>query len=218
MTALVEPEAQGANLAERAHAALLRRILLRQIPPGAPLIEERLARELTLSRTPLREALVRLAGEGLLVKHGRSPYAVRYVGAHEYFQSLRVRLLLEPEAAALAAGRIDDATAAALAARIRALAEERVQVERHWDADDALHGLVAGAAGNPILARTIADLRVWTRLFELTDPFDRVGPDAEEHLAILEAVAAGRAEAARRAMQRHLKQLERLMTKRISGA
>ena len=205
------------NLAEQAYLELRGRILTRRLPAGQQLVEERLARSLELSRTPLREALIRLLGEGLLVKLEGGSYAVRRITASEYFQSMKVRLLLEPEAATRAAGRIDESEAQALETIITSLAAHHHQVEAHWAADDRLHSLIAEASGNVVLARTIAFARTPARLFELTNPFERVAVDAAEHLLILHAAMHGDGKAAGRAMQQHLRNLERAMLAMISG-
>jgi len=144
------------SLAEQAYLDLRNRIMTRRLPAGQPLIEERLARSLELSRTPLREALIRLLGEGLLVKFEGSSYAVRRITASEYFQSMKVRLLLD---AARAADQIDRRAAAALKSLITSLGKRQHQVEEHWAADDRLHGLIAEASGNVVLARTIQSAR-----------------------------------------------------------
>ncbi|MGI9419601.1 MAG: GntR family transcriptional regulator [Geminicoccaceae bacterium] len=205
------------NLAEQAYLDLRNRIMTRRLPAGQPLIEERLARSLELSRTPLREALIRLLGEGLLVKFEGSSYAVRRITAVEYFQSMKVRLLLEPEAAARASGQISASDAASLKTLITSLGKKKYQVEEHWAADDRLHGLIADASGNIVLARTIQSARTPARLFELTNPFQRVAVDCEEHLAILNAAVEGDAKAAASTMQRHLHNLEREMRVMVTG-
>ncbi|MGH1479484.1 MAG: GntR family transcriptional regulator [Geminicoccales bacterium] len=210
-------ETMAPSLAEQAYLDLRNRIMTRRLPAGQPLIEERLARSLELSRTPLREALIRLLGEGLLVKFEGSSYAVRRITASEYFQSMKVRLLLEPEAAARAVDHIDRRAATSLKSLISSLGNRQHQVEEHWAADDRLHGLLADASGNVVLARTIQSARTPARLFELTNPFDRVAVDSKEHLAILDAAVQGDGKAASRAMQNHLRNLEREMLTMISG-
>ena len=156
-------------------------------------------------------------GEGLLVKFEGSSYAVRRITASEYFQSMKVCLLLEPEAAARAADQIDRRAAASLKSLIMSLGKRQRQVEEHWAADDRLHGLIAEASGNVVLARTIQSARTPARLFELTNPFERVAVDSDEHLAILDAAVQGDGKAATRAMQQHIRNLEREMLTMISG-
>jgi DNA-binding GntR family transcriptional regulator len=81
------------------------------------LVEGRLAERLQMSRTPLREALLRLEGEGLLVRANTRSYAVRRITASHYFQCLQVRERLESQAVCLAMGRVPPA-------EIRALREQ----------------------------------------------------------------------------------------------
>src|SRR5437764_737312 len=94
------------NLSEQAYRNLRELILVRRIAPGAPVVEGRLAEELKISRTPMREALVRLVGEGLLERADARSYSVRKVSATEYFQSMHVRETMETHAMDLAVDRI----------------------------------------------------------------------------------------------------------------
>jgi DNA-binding GntR family transcriptional regulator len=195
------------NLADQAHAKLARLILQRELPGGTMVIEARLAEQLHISRTPMREAMLRLAAEGLLVKHGSRSFAVRRVMPAEFFQSMKVRELLELEAIAAAAGKVPVSHIAAIEHDIARLARARTQERAHWDADDRLHLLFADASGNDVLARLIRELRVSTRLFEISSPFGRVQADGAEHLAVLACFSAGDIKGARRAMQKHLRNL-----------
>ena len=202
--AAAEPDGD-ANLADFAHAELSRLVLTRALPGGSFVIEGRLAERLGISRTPMREAILRLAAEGLLVKQGSRSYAVRRVDSVEFFQSLKVRELLEGEAVALAIGRIPPDEIASLRADVARLGRQGRQAAAHWDTDDRLHMLFPDALANRVLAGMIRQLRVNTRLFELTSPAGRVEADAAEHLAILDAYAAGDAARARAAMSTHLR-------------
>ena len=209
MSAVVAPvraEPEGdANLADFAHAELSRLVLTRALPGGSFVIEGRLAEQLKISRTPMREAILRLAAEGLLVKQGSRSYAVRRVEPVEFFQSLKVRELLEGEAVTLAIGRIPPETIAGLRAEVVRLGAQAQQAATHWDLDDRLHLLFPDALANRVLAGMIRQLRVNTRLFELISPSGRVEADVVEHLAILDAYAAGDAVRARAAMATHLR-------------
>jgi len=94
------------NLSNQAHRAISEMIQRRRLRGGEVIVEARLAEVLNISRTPLREALQRLEGEGLVIKGTRRSFMVRHVDLREYLQSLKVREILEPEAATLAIGRI----------------------------------------------------------------------------------------------------------------
>jgi len=208
------PAARGAenerpeNLAAQAYRGLRSLILERKIPPGSLVIEGRLVDELQMSRTPVREALVRLIGEGLLVRADARSYAVRSVPPVEFFQSMQVRETLETHAMDLAADRLPLEQIDALARDIRRLARETEQEAVHWQADDQLHLMFARASGNAVLVKTIETLRVNTRLFELAGPFGRVAKDGAEHLAILAAWRSGDIKEAKKALVMHLRNLQ----------
>jgi DNA-binding GntR family transcriptional regulator len=199
---------EGANMSARAYQALSKMIRSRQLRGGDSLVEQRLAAQLGISRTPLREAMQRLEGEGLLLKFANRSYVVRRVDLAEYLQSLRVREVLEAEAAAQAAGRIPGATIAPVRAAVLALETlEPYDTHTHWACDDRVHGLFIDACGNTVMAGILHDLRITTRLFEIAALADRLGPDSREHIAILDALEAGDVDGARVAMAAHARSL-----------
>lgn len=206
------------SLATRAYHVIKEKILNRELPGGSVVVEGRLATKLDLSRTPLREALRRLAGEGLLVKEGSRQFTVRQVSAAEFFQSMRVRELLETEAVVLAVGRLSPETTNDLRSQIRECATKSEQRKDHWLLDDRIHEHVAEASGNAVAARIIKDLRAATRMFEINRPFERVNADAQEHLAILDAIDAGDRDPARAAMRYHLQKIQAEVMDALSGA
>src|SRR4051812_30915687 len=89
---------EGENLGRRAYAAIRAMIMERRLPGGDILSEEKLAADLAISRTPVREALLLLQNAGLIQKEMNQPFRVRLVSNREYFQSMRLRELLEGEA------------------------------------------------------------------------------------------------------------------------
>ncbi|NTF50553.1 GntR family transcriptional regulator [Rhizobium rhizogenes] len=206
-----------ASLSERAYDELSRLILTRKLPGGSLVVEGRLAQQLDVSRTPMREAILRLAAEGLLIKQGSRSYAVRRVQPVEFFQALKVRELLEGETVELAIGRIKPETIEALRSDILRLGALEAQAAEHWDTDDRLHMLFPEALGNGVLVRMIQQLRVITRLFELTSPSGRVAADAAEHVAILDAFAKGDGRRARAAMVTHLRNVASEILDIVSG-
>ncbi|WP_346308895.1 GntR family transcriptional regulator [Limnohabitans sp.] len=206
----------SSNLTNRAYATVRSLILQRQLTGGEVLVEGRLVERLQMSRTPLREALLRLEGEGLLVRANARSYSVRRITAALYFQCLQVRERLESQAISLAMGRIPADEIRALRTNILAL-DSSQQGSSHWQADDEIHGLFARASGNEMLADTIAHLRVLCRLFEVVDPFNRIEDDRKEHLAILDAYIAGDEKRADEAVLDHLRNLARYTLLRLSN-
>ncbi len=199
---------QGVNLSSLAHRAISDMIRDRRLKGGESIIEARLADTLGISRTPLREALQRLEGEGLVRKVANRSYIVRHVDLSEYLHSLKVREILEAEAAALAVGSIPGEALAAVRHEINVLLKATsYHTHAHWQSDDNLHGLYIDHCGNPIMADMIRALRVTTRLFEIARLKDRLEPDSGEHLAILEALEARDKRAARLAVQVHCRSL-----------
>lgn len=205
------------NLAEQAYRSLRSLILERKIAPGAAVVEGRLAEDLRISRTPMREALVRLVGEGLLERADARSYSVRKVSPTEYFQSMQVRETMEAHAMDLAVDRVPAAEIEVLMRDIRRLAKETEQEAVHWQADDRLHLMFAQASGNAVLVRMIETLRVNTRLFEIAGPFGRVVRDGAEHLAILAAWREGDVRGAKKALLAHLRNLQQEALDVMSG-
>jgi DNA-binding GntR family transcriptional regulator len=203
------------KLGELAYQTLRRMILDKALRSGGPVVEGRLAEELNISRTPMREALLRLEGEGLLVRAGARSYSVRFVSVQEYFQAMKVRELLETEAVGLAIGKLDKSDVQQLIKKIKALRSGQ-QEQAHWQVDDQVHTMMARASGNEVLARTIDLVRTNSRLFELVTPFNRIEEDRAEHLAILEAYMDDDAERARSAVRAHLQNLRRYVLDRLA--
>ncbi|WP_281366307.1 GntR family transcriptional regulator [Paraburkholderia fynbosensis] len=209
------PSAGSEKLGELAYHTLRRMILDKALRSGGPVVEGRLAEELNISRTPMREALLRLEGEGLLVRAGARSYSVRFVSAQEYFQAMRVRELLEAEAIGLAIGKIDKKVVQQLIKKIKGLSSGQ-QEQAHWQLDDQVHTMMARASGNGVLAHMIDLVRTNSRLFELVTPFNRIEDDRAEHLAILEAYLTDDAEASRAAVRQHLQNLRHFVLERLA--
>ncbi len=188
---------------DRAYETLLQWISGRELGAGSVLDERRLAEAIDVSRTPLRSALSRLHGEGYIVKLSNGAMVVRDIGSGEVLELLVVRRLLEPEAAALAAGKIPSVMLERLKVRLAdaGAADGSASV---WLAGDEVHDLIAEHCGNRSLSGFIQEARHRIRMSTI----ERVpGRDAQailEHTAIVEALIAGDREAARTAMTEHL--------------
>lgn len=202
------------TLSEKAYRALSRMIQQRDLPSGTPILEVQLADYLGISRTPLRQALQRLESEGLLRKLESRSYVVRQVELKEYLQSLKVREILEAEAAALAIGRVDKDAISRARVTVRDVQAQRpYDMLAHWRSDDEVHDLFICACGNAVIRDLLHSLRVTTKLFEIERLSERLEPDSRQHEAILDGLETEDAEAARTAVVTHLRSLFEFATR-----
>lgn len=203
------PDTTSTSLVTAAYDAVLDMILSGTLTGGTILQERRLAEQLGVSRTPLREALGRLEGEGYVARQGRN-LLVTKISMQEVMEVLAVRRLLEAEAVRLAVGRIPKHELAAIRRAITDMGDAaHTSNPHHWWVDDLLHLTIAEASGNALLARYVSELRNRTRMFGLSAIPERFDPGQREHLAILEAIEAGDADLAERRMRDHLENAKR---------
>ncbi len=196
------------NLASLTYKAVSDMIRHRRLKGGHVIVEAKLAETLGISRTPLREALQRLEGEGLVRKGDGRNYVVRRVDIGEYLQSLRLRLLIEPEAAALAIRNIPRRRLIEVRREIHDLLDATAyHTDAHWFSDDNLHNMIIDYCGNAVMAEVLRELRATTRLFEIDRLKDRLKPDSTEHLVIIEAIERGDLDATRAAVATHIESL-----------
>jgi len=200
------PAPASGLLSDRAYAALRDGLISLQVAPGAPIDEDALTRELGVGRTPVREAVRRLALEGLVVVYPRRGTFASTIDITSLSDITDVRSQLEPHAAARAAALADDADrqeAAALVAELeRAAASQRSLIEL----DARVHRFVHRCSRNPYLARDLdrylnMSLRIWHLTFDRLPPLD---DPVREHRALLEAIGRGDAEAARAIALEHV--------------
>jgi DNA-binding GntR family transcriptional regulator len=191
-------------MADRAMEQIRDMIFSGDLPGGAVIQDRKLAEQLGLSRTPVREALGRLAGEGYLRRDKRL-LTVHSVSVEEVMEILATRWLLEGETARLAAGRISSKQIEMLKSAILGMVDpNEVSHDRHWTVDDLIHLSIAEASGNRLMAKLVKDLREKTRMFGLSRIPRRFDPGKAEHLSIIDAIERGDGEAASRAMREHI--------------
>jgi DNA-binding FadR family transcriptional regulator len=218
---IVEPQRLYRRIAEQLRAL----ISTGELAVGSRRPAEReLAKQLGVSRPSVREALIALevehvievrTGSGIYVlkPHARPPARKKANGAVEWgpLELMRARELVESEVAALAARNAKKADLQLIGRALQQMREEVANGQIPRDGDEAFHNAIAQACGNEVLRDTIRGYWQARRgvLFErLGDYFeDQTSWDAAliEHAAVLEAIRAHDAGAARSAMQRHLK-------------
>lgn len=199
------------SLADAVYERLWKRIVNLEFPPGARLSEETLARELGVSRTPVREALLRLGEVGLVRVSPRRGFAVPEVSAADLGELYDLRAALEGFAIRRAAPLLPDADIRAQRERQRdaherAMAGSPAAAERFFQADIALHELLQRHGGNRRSARIVADVMGQLALRSMRaaqDPEQRLLAIAE-HNRILDALEARDPAAAAAAMEAHV--------------
>lgn len=201
------------SISEQAYQYLRSLILAEKISAGDIFTERRLAEQINASRTPLRTAINRLEGEGLIERMANGSIIIRQVAVEELLEILLIRRILEGEAAAQSAQRVQPEVVSDMIAQTRTLlADPDIEFDPFWYYDDSFHLFVAKGSGKPLLANIIENLRNKARMCHITRMERNFEAQASEHLAVLEAIKAQDSEGARIAMINHLDQVrERLM-------
>lgn len=186
-----------------AYDTIKRRIIELKLAPGASFTEGELAATLKFSKTPVREALLRLRQEGLVEAVARSGYRVAPVTIKHARDLFQVRGLLEVEAAGLAAGRSIDVGALASLDKLARQGydpSDRASIKRSIRNNTKFHVLLARIGGNDILAEMLQQvLEQLERLFHIGLSLQSTGEDfVHEHQDVLDAVKSGDVERARR--------------------
>jgi len=191
---------------EVAIAALRDAILTGRYPAGARLEQNRIAAELGLSPTPVREAFRELLARGLLVQKAHHSVRVAEINLDELRQLYAVRALLEAEAARLATAAMDEATAAELRRLHEAMltGHRSRNISREQEADQAFHALLYRASGNSYLTELIRQLWSSFPRYLLWVVPGRTEASAAEHAAILDTVVRCDPDGAAAAVRHHL--------------
>lgn len=209
LTAINKPESLRQEVYERIKEA----ILTNQFDPGQKLDEVRIGEMLGVSRTPVREALNRLAQENLAVSEiNRGVYVAR-VTPQELIEILEIREVLEGLAGRLFTETADAAAIEALKATMQPFTIDTVEkeVEKYNLANVQFHSIIVNGTGKSHLINSIEalydhlSLAKSMRLISLTK---RPVRSFEEHLRIIDAVVSGDAELTERLMRAHIHSLK----------
>ena len=200
-------------IAEPAYLELRERIVRLRLPPGTVLREDELMAELAIGRTPLREAVKRLALEGLVAVQPRRGTHVTEVDAAEIVHITELRAELEGYAAALAARRMDADTrrlAEALLGEIERIGREEDH-EALMALDRRIHAFIWDASGNPYLVDTLEryfslSLRIW---YVVLDRVPGLSHAVHHQGELLRALADRDAQRSRTLMRDHVLAFQR---------
>ncbi len=212
-----QPRVQGEMMADAAYRVIRQRILDNQWAPGHQVLEQALALELGMSRTPVREACMRLANEGLVEVVPRHGMRVLPVSASDMREIYQILTSLESMAAELVAqSRPTTAELAPLekASRDMEKALKRDDLDAWADADERFHRQLVQMCGNVKLAATV--FNYWDRAHRARMVTLRMRPppvhSTREHLALVNAIRRGDAVAARELHRAHRERGSRELT------
>ncbi len=204
------PKIERTVLVDDVYEAIKSIVMDHVIEPGERINIGRLARELAVSPSPVREALARLEAEHLVVKEPMKGYtSTKLLNRDEVLELFELRMLIEPWAAAKAARSLSPELHAALAEELDGttdapLSRKYGEYRALTAHDERFHGLLAKAANNQRVVEVLEGLHIHLHLFRLNYR-QQVGVSTiEEHQKIGAALVAGDPHAAEAAMQAHL--------------
>ncbi|MEU3463265.1 GntR family transcriptional regulator [Streptomyces sp. NPDC006733] len=196
------------RLRDQVGHALRAALIAGELRPGVVYSAPALAADFGISATPVREAMLDLAREGLVEPVRNKGFRVTEMNERDLDQYTEIRALIEVPTV----GRVTRTATAEQLEELRPVAEEIVAAARAHDligyleADRRFHLTLLGLAGNERLVEAVGDLRKRSRLYGLTrlDERGELVSSAEEHVELLDLMISGDAEAAEECMARHL--------------
>jgi DNA-binding GntR family transcriptional regulator len=221
VSSAVPTAAEPASLADKAYYALREMIVSLRLRPGAVINERALIEDLGIGRTPVREALRRLAQERLVEVYPRRGMFVTTVEIRDLATLCEVRDVLESHAARLAAERATKDDTAALRALVDELDRSGPLDQPALMAlDERIHRAVYAAAHNPFLAATLEEyyvlaLRIWHLALDRASELEAA---VLSHRPLLAAILAGDADGAAQRMRAHVDDFEGSMRRALLSA
>jgi DNA-binding GntR family transcriptional regulator len=197
--------------------SMLADIIQGHVTAGERLVTQDLSVRYGVSHTPIREALITLAGMGLVELVPNKGAIARQITTNEVAEVLQVRRVLECEAVKRSCGRIDVDTLRDLSVQLRKIRDLPEPASHHITEarilDNRLHDLIAESCGNLFLHLELERLMILFRGFrdaswqhdQSQNDFRRLKQEAEEHLKIVDALSRNTPREAANAMAAHLK-------------
>jgi DNA-binding GntR family transcriptional regulator len=218
--AAVQPLDDHRSLRERIVIRLRQAIVTGDLPPKTRLIEPELARQLNVSRTPLREAIRQLEAEGFVATVPRAGAFVSETTPRDVEDLYPIRAVIEGLAARQAAENPDPAKREVLQGILAELARRTTDSREYHEISGRFHDAVVAFSGNRQLktiyqglAQHIARMRTLSLAAR-----GRPGVSLYEHRRIVTAILRGRGVEAERAMREHIEGAHAVLRKRVRGS
>lgn len=220
---LVKTHIEQPKLSEAAHRAIRHMILSSELQPGARLVVRLLSERFGLSPTPIKEALVALEREGLVVAQARRGYSVANLDVEDVRKLYQVREAIEGLAARLAAERADGRVLKRLEQAHKAHIKrfQAGDLEGSGDTDLAFHQALWEASENEHLIQVAATFPAKTRLAMTsirTAVPERHERAVQEHEELLQHIRAGNPEQAERLMREHIRRAAKVLTENVADS
>ena len=197
------------RLADDVYEQILSAILSGEIVPGERLIQENIASQIDVSRTPVREAFLRLEREGVLETAGRGGFQIRNITEQEIQELYLAREAVEGFAAKLLAGALSQEQVQNIEAAVRSeISLNSTHKEEHFHANRNIHRTIVAQTGNGILLDMFDS--IWNRgisirsfsAYRIPDDTD----NREQHLELLDQIKLGPIIEAENAMVAHIRE------------
>ena len=195
------------RLADVVYEQILEAIQTGEIGPDERLVQEKLSEELEVSRTPLREALLRLEQDGILVTSARGGFLIRRLTETEIKQLYQARAAVETQAARILTAQGDSKTLTALRKFIRKAEKSKCRsVRDYFDINRTIHRHIVELTDNPYLLEMFDN--IWNRgpsfnLFAALEKVD-LSKSLGTHELLVDAIESGDLNAATQAIVEHI--------------
>jgi DNA-binding GntR family transcriptional regulator len=214
--------AQHENLDQKVYSILKNMIMERQLLPGQKIPQEKLARDLGISRTPLIGALKFLEQDKLVESVPRRGFFVRLFSKEEMVYIFELREVLEGLAARRAAAKVTDSQIMELNRFFKEFANQKniSDVKAYAREDRRFHTFVTNIGAKEFLKSILLTTNIISFSYQVLHTEGLVRPPNEtiqEHLAVIEAIQKRNSEAAENLMRQHFKKSLAYLKREING-
>jgi len=213
---------ESPNLRDQTYDIIKNMIIVREIEPGKKINEEQLAKEIRVSRTPIREALCRLENEGIVRIIPRRGAFVADLNEINVSEILLIREVLEGLVARLATENMDEKSLDKLKKaldKISTTSEEDRDLVTYTRSEVDFHAALLSASNNQMLKSMMEVVNAHLQIIRLRTVVipERAQKTVKEHHQILKAIEKGDARAAEELMRKHVQSVREVAIKNIDA-
>ena len=210
------------NLRDQTYDIIKNMIILREIEPGKKINEEHIAKEIQVSRTPIREALCRLENEGIVKIIPRRGAFVSDLNETNVREILLIREVLEGLVVRLAVENMDSKTLEKLRKaleKVSIIPEEDRDLINYTRSEVDFHALLLSASNNQMLKNMMEIVNAHLQIIRLRTVVipERAQKTVKEHLQILNAIENEDADSAEQLMRKHVRSVREVALKNIKA-